>query len=142
MIATSSSPAPSANVTFPGQSILARRVVAISCRLKYAHTVPNRPIGTLIQNTARQSQAASSPPSSSPTNWPEIPAIWLMPRAMPRLLAGNASVRMAAELAISIAPPNAWTMRKPISQSAPPPPSSGSRDSAIDATVKTTKPRL
>ena len=142
MIATSSSPAPRANVALPSQSILARRVVAISCRLRYAHTVPNTPMGTLIQNTARQSQAASSPPSSSPTNWPEMPAIWLMPSAMPRLLAGNASVRMAAEFAISIAPPNAWTIRKPISHSAPPPPSKGSRDSAMDAIVNTTKPRL
>ncbi len=49
---------------------------------------------------------------------------------------------MAAELAISIAPPNAWTIRPPISHSAPPPPSKGSRDSAMDAIVKTTKPRL
>ena len=104
--------------------------------------MPNTPIGTLTQNTARQSQAASRPPSSSPTNWPEIPAIWLMPSAMPRWLAGNASVRIAAELAISIAPPKACTTRQPISHSAPPPPVSGSSDSAIEASVKTTKPRL
>ena len=71
-----------------------------------------------------------------------MPAIWLMPSAMPRLWAGKASVRMAAEFAISIAPPNAWTIRKPISHSAPPSPSKGSRDSAMDAIVNTTKPRL
>ena len=81
--------------------------------------VPKMPIGTLTQKTARQSQAASRPPSSRPTNWPEMPAIWLMPSAMPRWLAGNASVRIAAEFAISIAPPNACTTRQPISHSAP-----------------------
>ena len=73
--------------------------------------MPNTPIGTFTQNTRRQSTAASSPPSSSPTNWPEIPAIWLMPSAMPRCVAGNASVRIAAEFAISIDPPNACTIR-------------------------------
>ena len=122
--------------------MLARRVVAISRRLRYAQTVPNSPIGTLIQNTARQSHAASRPPSSSPTNCPEMPAIWLTPRAMPRLFAGNASVRIAAELDISIAPPNACTIRNPISHIAPAAPVSGSRDRMIEATVKTTKPRL
>ena len=75
-------------------------------------------------------------------NCPEMPEIWLMPSAMPRCRAGNASVRMAAALAISIAPPNAWTIRQPISQSAPAGPVSGSRESAIEASVKTTKPRL
>ena len=129
-------------MALPSQSILARRVVATSRRFRYAHTVPNTPIGTLTQNTARQSQAASTPPSSSPTNWPEMPAIWLMPSAMPRWLAGNASVRMAAEFAISMAPPNAWTMRNPISHMAPLAPISGSTDSRIDAIVNTTKPRL
>ena len=104
--------------------------------------VPKMPIGTLTQNTSRQSTAASSPPSSSPTNWPEMPAIWLMPSAMPRLFAGNASVRMAAELDISIEPPKAWTIRPMISHSAPPPPVIGSSDSPIEASVKTTKPRL
>ena len=104
--------------------------------------MPNTPIGTFTQNTARQSHAASRPPSSRPMNCPEIPAIWLMPRAMPRLLAGKASVRIAAELAISIEPPTAWISRPPISQSAPPLPSSGSSDSAMEARVKTTKPRL
>ena len=104
--------------------------------------VPSTPIGTLIQNTERQSQAASTPPSSRPMNWPEMPTIWLRPRAMPRLPGGNASVRIAAELAISIDPPNACTNRQPISQSAPCGPWNGSNDSPIEATVKTTKPRL
>ena len=122
MIATSSAPAPSANVTLPAQSILARRVVAISRRLLYAHMVPTIPIGTLTQNTAASPTAASSPPSSSPMNCPEIPAIWLTPSAMPRLSAGNASVRIAAELAISIDPPSACITRQPISHIAPLPP--------------------
>ncbi len=104
--------------------------------------MPNTPIGTFTQNTARQSQAASRPPSSRPTNWPEIPAIWLIPRAMPRCRAGNASVRMAAELAISMAPPNACPNRQAISQRAPALPVSGSRESAIEVSVKTMKPRL
>ena len=104
--------------------------------------VPTIPIGTFTQNTSRQSTAASSPPSSSPTNWPEIPAIWLTPSAMPRLPAGNASVRIAAELDISMAPPRACTSRQPISHNAPSLPVSGSSDSAIEARVKTTKPRL
>ena len=104
--------------------------------------MPNSPIGTFTQNTRRQFHAASRPPSSSPTNCPEIPAIWLTPSAMPRLLAGNASVRIAAEFAISIAPPNACTKRQPISHIAPSVPVSGSSESAIEASVKTTKPRL
>ncbi len=75
-------------------------------------------------------------------NCPETAAIWLMPRAMPRLLAGNASVRIAAEFAISMAPPKACTSRHKISHSAPEGPLYGSRESAIEAAVKTTKPRL
>src|SRR3977135_2864645 len=120
-MATSSAPRPTTNRTFPIQSILARLVVAISRRDLYAQTVPNSPNGTFTQNTRRQSQAASTPPSSSPANFPEIPAIWLTPSAMPRLFAGKASVKIAAEFAISIAPPNACTNRQPISHSAPPP---------------------
>ncbi len=81
--------------------------------------VPTIPIGTFTQNTSRQSTAASSPPSSSPTNCPEMPAIWFTPSAMPRLPAGNASVRMAAALDISMAPPSAWISRQPISHIAP-----------------------
>ena len=43
-------------------------------------------------------------------------AAWLTPRAMPRWLAGKASVRMAAELAISMAAPTPWKIRMTISQ--------------------------
>ena len=65
-----------------------------------------------------------------------------MPSAIPRWRAGNASVRIAAEFAISIAPPKACAIRHKISQSAPPGPVSGSSDSAIEVSVKITKPRL
>ena len=49
---------------------------------------------------------------------------------------------MAAELAVSMAPPTACTMRQPISHSAAGAPWNGSNDSASDATLKITKPRL
>ena len=49
---------------------------------------------------------------------------------------------MAAALAMSIAPPNACTSRQPISHSAPGGPVIGSSESAIEASVKTTNPRL
>ena len=81
--------------------------------------MPPMPIGTDTMNTSRQSTAASTPPRIRPMNWPEMPATWLMPIAMPRWSAGKASVRIAGELAISIAPPMAWMTRKPISHSAP-----------------------
>ena len=104
--------------------------------------VPKTPIGTLTQNTARQSHSASTPPSTRPMNEPAIAATWLMPSAMPRWLAGNASVRIAVELAKTIEPPTACMTRQAISQSAPAGPWSGSTDSAIEAKVKTTNPRL
>jgi hypothetical protein len=104
--------------------------------------VPSAPKGTLTQNTARQSISASSPPASRPRNWPASAVIWLMPSAIPRWLVGNASVRIAAELAVSMAPPTAWTMRQAISQSAPRSARNGSSDSASEAELNTTKPKL
>ncbi len=100
------------------------------------------PTGTLTQNTARQSMAASRPPATSPTNMPAKPAIWLVPSAKPRWSAGKASVRIAAELAMSMDPPTACSTRQPISHSAPRLPWNGSNDSRIEAAVKTTKPEL
>ena len=44
-------------------------------------------------------------------NEPLSPATWLMPRAMPRWSSGKASVRMAAELAMSMAAPTPWKTR-------------------------------
>jgi hypothetical protein len=51
-------------------------------------------------------------------------------------------VRIAVELAKTIAPPTACTTRQPISHNAPRPACSGSRESATEATVKIIKPRL
>ncbi len=114
----------------------------ISCRLRYDQIAPPRPIGTETMNTSRQSTAASTPPRISPKNEPEMPATWLMPIAVPRWSAGNASVRMAGELAISIAPPVACTIRQPISQSAPDGPVKGSKGSASAPSPKIVKPML
>jgi hypothetical protein len=81
--------------------------------------VPNTPIGTLIQNTARQSTSASSPPATSPMKAPAMPAITLTPMAKPRWAAGKASVRIAAEFAVSNAPPMPCTTRHAINHIAP-----------------------
>ena len=104
--------------------------------------MPPMPIGTETMNTRRQSTAASTPPRIRPMNWPEMPATWLMPIAMPRWSAGKASVRIAGELAISIAPPVAWMTRKPISHMAPAGPVYGSNGSASAPSPKTAKPTL
>jgi hypothetical protein len=66
----------------------------------------------------------------------------LVPSAKPRRSAGNASVKIAAEFAISMDPPIAWSTRQPISHIAPPPAWNGSKESRIEAKVKTTKPAL
>ncbi len=75
-------------------------------------------------------------------NEPAIPATTLTPRAMPRCLAGNTSVRIATELASSIEPPMAWITRQAMSQIAPFEPSNGSSDSRIDVMVNRAKPAL
>jgi len=49
---------------------------------------------------------------------------------------------MAAELAISIDPPTACTIRHPISQIAPLSPVNGSTDSVTEAAANTANPRL
>ncbi len=86
--------------------------------------------------------AASRPPATRPMNWPDRPAIWLVPSAKPRFSAGHASTRIAAEFAISMDPPMAWGNRQPISHIAPPAARNGSKESMIEARVKTTKPAL
>ena len=126
----------------PSQSIRALVRSPTSRRLKYDQTVPISPIGTETMNTSRQSTAASTPPRIRPMNEPEMPATWLIPIAMPRSLAGKASVRMAGELAISMAPPTAWITRKPISHIAPAGPVNGSNGSASAARPKMAKPAL
>jgi hypothetical protein len=45
---------------------------------------------------------------------PLTPTMLLIPSAIPRWLAGNASVMIAAALASRHAPPMPWTMRNPI----------------------------
>ena len=75
-------------------------------------------------------------------NEPAMPATMFTPRAMPRCAAGNASVMIAAEFAISMEPPTACSTRQPISHSAPRAPVNGSSDSAIEQTVNSAKPAL
>ncbi len=105
---------PSANVTLPHQSTGARRGCERSSSFRYAHTVPNRPTGTEMRKTRRQSIGASRPPSTSPTNMPLTPTMLLMPSAMPRWLAGKASVMIAAAFASRNAAPMPCTTRKAI----------------------------
>jgi hypothetical protein len=61
-----------------------------------------------------QSTVASRPPAIRPMNDPAMPATELMPSAMPRSSSGKASVMMAVELAMIIAPPTPCTMRMAI----------------------------
>ncbi len=133
---------PTPKVRLPHQSILAGVRAPTSFSFRYAHTVPNTPTGTLIQNTARQSTSASRPPTTRPMNDPAIPAMTVTPIANPRRAAGNASVRIAAEFAVSNAPPMPCTMRKMISHIAPLVPVHGHNDNASDAALNTAKPAL
>ncbi len=59
----------------------------------------------------------------------------LIPSAIPRWSAGNASVMIAAELASRQAPPTPWTIRHTIRYSAPADPVYQSIASNSDATV-------
>ena len=79
--------------------------------------VPKMPIGTEMMKTRRHSIGPSRPPRMSPMNDPAMAAIWLMPTAMPRSCGGNASVKMAVELAIRNAAPTPWKSRMITSQS-------------------------
>ena len=75
-------------------------------------------------------------------NVPEIPGDLVDAHRVPRWSAGKASVRIAGELAISIAPPVACTTRQPISHSAPPGRYIGSNGRASAPSANTAKPRL
>jgi hypothetical protein len=75
-------------------------------------------------------------------NEPAIPATWFRPRARPRSLAGKASVRIALELAISMAPPTPCRTRIRISHQAAAVPCSQVSDRATENNAKTAKPRL
>ena len=109
---------PSAKVRFPGQSRRAVPRRGTSRRLRYAHTVPNRPKGTDTRKISRHWIGASTPPRTRPRNEPLIADTWFTPMAMPRWSGGNASVRMAEELAISRAAPTPWKTRMMTSHSA------------------------
>jgi hypothetical protein len=100
------------------------------------------PIGTPTQKIARQSHSDNTPPMSRPRNDPATAATMFTPSAIPRWLAGNASVRIADDDAINIAPPTPWTTRHAISHSAPASRCNGSKDNAIADSVNTTKPML
>ena len=75
-------------------------------------------------------------------NVPLKAAAWLTPRAIPRWLLGNTSVRMADELAISMAAPTPWKMRMMMSQSPAAWPVIQVMLSIREKKVKTAKPRL
>ncbi len=68
-------------------------------------------MGTDTKKISLHSIGASTPPRMSPMNVPLSPATWLMPRAIPRWSSGKASVRMAEELAMSMAAPTPWKIR-------------------------------
>ena len=73
---------------------------------------------------------------------PLMAAAWLIPSANPRRSGGKASVRMAAELAMSIAAPTPWKMRMTMSQMPAAVPVIQVMLSRSEKKVKTAKPRL
>ena len=75
-------------------------------------------------------------------NDPAMAATWFRPRASPRSFAGKASVRMALELAISIAPPTPCMTRIPISHQAAAVPCSHVTDSMMENRANSANPRL
>jgi len=75
-------------------------------------------------------------------NEPAIPATWFSPRARPRSLTGNASVRIALELAISMAPPTPCRTRMAISHQAAAVPCIQVTDSSTENAANMANPRL
>ena len=102
---------PSANVALPGQSMWAERRWPSSRSRRYPQTVAKSPTGTETRKTSRQLIGARMPPRINPMKEPLKAAAWFTPRARPRWSSGKASVRMAAELAMSMAAPTPWKMR-------------------------------
>ena len=100
------------------------------------------PKGTLTRKTYRQLNTARMPPRMSPMNWPESAATWFSPSAFPRSSTGNASVRMAAELAKRSAAPTPWTSLKMISSSAAVSPVPGVINRRTEPRVKMPNPRF
>jgi hypothetical protein len=99
-------------------------------------------MGTDTRKISRQLIGAKRPPSTSPMKVPLVAATELIPSAMPRWLAGKASVRMAAELANTIAPPTPWKTRSTMSQVAPSVPDIQVIVSNSEKNVNSAKPRL
>ncbi len=84
----------------------------------------------------RQSNAVtSSPPSVGPAMVATPATAPQMPKAAPRLSAGNTMVSKASVWGISSAAPRPWTARKAMSQ-----PGVGASPQAADATVKSAIP--
>ena len=133
---------PMPNVNVPAQSSLPGLRTPSSLSERTLQMVPRMPIGTPTQKIAFQCHSDRKPPISRPRNEPATAATMFTPSAIPRWLAGNASVRMADDDDISIAPPTPWTTRHAMSHTAPPPSWNGSNDSAMAATVNTAKPML
>ncbi len=104
--------------------------------------MPNAPTGTETRNIRCQLIGPSRPPRISPTNEPAMAAIEFMPSAVPRWLAGKASVRIAVELANRNAPPMPCTMRQMMSHRAAAVPCIQVTARKIEATVKTANPML
>ena len=75
-------------------------------------------------------------------NEPAIAATWFSPRASPRSPAGNASVKIALELASSMAPPTPCKIRIPISHQAAAVPCSQVSESSTENRAKIANPRL
>ena len=75
-------------------------------------------------------------------NEPAMPATWFSPSASPRWSCGNASVRIALELAISIAPPTPCRIRTMISHSAAAVPCIQVSESSTEKKANSAKPRL
>ena len=104
--------------------------------------VPIIPTGTLTKKTKRQSKTARTPPKTRPISEPARKANWLIPKALPRSLAGKASVIIAPLLEKRKAAPTPWMILKAISSIAPASPVLGVRNSRIEPTVNMAKPKL
>ena len=79
--------------------------------------------------------------SARPMNEPAMPATWLSPSTRPRSCAGKASVRIALELAISMAPPTPCKIRITISHQAAAVPCSQVSDSRMENSARTARTR-
>ena len=110
--------------------------------MRYDHTVPNSPTGTETRNTSRHDTGASTPPSTRPMNEPAMPATAFTPSARPRWLWGNASVRIAEELANRKRAADALADPHHDQPQRAGAPCIQVTESSTEKTVKTAKPRL